>query len=81
MLVWGTSGRQFESGHPDSFKTKILIYRLISVVGGKVVGEKSVNFTQFRYKQYSIGHFTQKVEKCQIKIFLQKTDKRLLMRL
>lgn len=48
MLVWGTSGRQFESGHPDSFKTKILIYRLISVVGGKVVGEKSVNFTQIR---------------------------------
>ena len=48
MLVWGTSGRQFEPGHPDLFKTKILICRLISVVGGKVVGEKSVNFTQFR---------------------------------
>lgn len=48
MLVWGTSGRQFESGHPDKIKTKTLIFRLISLVGGKVVGEKSVNFTQLR---------------------------------
>ena len=46
MLVWGTSGRQFESGHPDKIKTKTLTFRQISLVEGKLVGEKSVNFTQ-----------------------------------
>ena len=44
MLVWGTSGRQFESGHPDDLQVKGLIFSPFHLVGGQEVGEKSVKF-------------------------------------
>lgn len=34
MLVWGTSGRQFESGHPDDLQVKGLIFSPFHLVGG-----------------------------------------------
>lgn len=42
MLVWGTSGRQFESGHPDRIEAEGLSVNPFRFVGGQEVGEKSV---------------------------------------
>ena len=45
-----------------------------------MVGEKSVNFNLIEQTVFNRA-FHAKVRKCLKKIFLQKTDKRLLMRL
>lgn len=42
MLVWGISGRKFESCHPDDLQVKGLIFSPFRLVGGQEVGEKSV---------------------------------------